>query len=431
MSGKSRLLIIGGTGEFGALYARLMKRKFDVGIISRDVDKARIAAEKIGVDACDFSEISNADIVIVSVPISAAVETVKKAIPLMKRDALLMDFTSVKVPVIKTMSEFEGEVAGCHPMHGPRVESLAGLCVVFVPVRKGPKYNEITQFFDEEGAKIYETSAEEHDKLLSVVQVLTHYIYISAGATIGEAGIDTKKLPYFSSPVFEITMDMVARVLGQNPHVYSQIQTTNPYASEIRKLFLENAEKLARISEDKNEEEFLSFFAKSAKGIGNIENKLWSSDKVISAMQHERAWLKSMIGRKIALKNLNSGIVHFGILEDVGIDRVRMRCGKRIFELNLPYVRVLNEQETRDWKIKSVEAASRDLSFVFEDYDDETLKEFAMGIDEDILDVNIVDKYEIKGKKSVTLRFSIFPERVKEVENKIKLKFKGIGAIIR
>lgn len=186
-AGKTKVLILGGTGEMGQWFTRFFKeRGYEVTVWGKG-GKIEVAKKLDVPFALDLEAvIPESDIVIVSVPINATEETIAEIAPKMKAGSLLMDFTSIKVGPVEAMRKFapkDVEILGTHPMFGPTIPTIRGQTVILVPV-KG--YSEkwfpvIRQLFEESGAHVEITTAEEHDRLVSVVQGLTHFAYIAIG----------------------------------------------------------------------------------------------------------------------------------------------------------------------------------------------------------------------------------------------------------
>ncbi|MEM3031130.1 MAG: prephenate dehydrogenase/arogenate dehydrogenase family protein [Candidatus Micrarchaeia archaeon] len=429
-----RIAVVGGAGALGSLYARLFKEAgFQVTISDADAGKARKVAGELGIEFADSNEeaAANADAVIISVPISETVRAVRGLLPHLRRECLLMDFTSVKTEAVREMTKAAcEEVVGCHPMHGPRVASLDGQMVVFTPVRKGGRFERIKAFFAERGASIVETTPEEHDRMVAVVQALTHFSYITTAATLKELGADVRASRKFASPVYELTMDLVARIIGQDPHLYADIQMHNPFAKSVRAAFVKQAARLRKVIEEKDKEGFIRLMTEAAKNYGNLEDGMAKSDKAIGALYAELNALRASVGRCVGLENIYSRAVHYGRLESVTADTVEIMEGKTRKALKLANVRVLGEDELREWKMKR--ATYRDYSFLFPSCEPEAVRAAGSGIDEDILKVEVIDTYQLKEGKSVTLRFHIYADAdAKKIGEKIAARYAGLGAKLR
>ena len=129
-------------------YPRLLKEEGDVVIVGGNGGMGRIFKnyfESSGYKVFSFGHrgwdkapeyLKTAKIVIVSVPIDITIDIIKRLSPMLRKDQILCDFTSVKAPIVEAMMKYhEGPVLGLHPMFGPDVKSLVKQVVVTVPER--------------------------------------------------------------------------------------------------------------------------------------------------------------------------------------------------------------------------------------------------------------------------------------------------------
>ena len=71
-----------------------------------------------------------------AVPISATADIIKRVGPLLTKDQLLMDLTSLKREPVKLMlANSNAQVIGCHPLFGPQLKDVSGQNVVLCPAR--------------------------------------------------------------------------------------------------------------------------------------------------------------------------------------------------------------------------------------------------------------------------------------------------------
>lgn len=244
------LAIIGGSGKFGSWYARFFKeRGFDVTITGRDKKKLRKVAGEIRVNWTTDNKkaASKAEVIIVSVLVESTPGVLEEVAPCVRKGAILLDFASVKSAACKTLEKFKHsgiELASVHPMHGPRIAFLRNVPIAFIPIEPGEKYTWLKRLFQREGADVFETNAREHDRIVSVVQGLTHFTAIAYAKAIKEIGLNAGRTLPFSTPTYELMLSCCARVLLQDPGLYASIQTENPLNKNVRRALLESIEKL-------------------------------------------------------------------------------------------------------------------------------------------------------------------------------------------
>ena len=208
----TQMLIVGGTGETGSWFARYFKdRGFRVSVWGPS-GKVEVA-DKLGVDFAHHleDEVRKSDILLLSVPIKETVQVIEDLAPLMKPGGLLMDVTSLKSDPMKAMRECapQGvEVLGSHPMFGPTMRDIVGQTVILVPEegRCERWLPIIKEIFEGGGANVEILSADDHDEIMAVVQALTHFAYISVGATLKALNFDVSKSRKFMSPVYELSL---------------------------------------------------------------------------------------------------------------------------------------------------------------------------------------------------------------------------------
>ncbi len=436
---KQRIAIIGGTGEFGRLFARIFADEgHKVVITGRNVDKGERAARATGSEFTRDNKVAaeKSDIVIICVPIENTVDVIKEVGSSLKAGSLLMDFTSVKVEPTKAMARYtkkDVEVIGTHPMFGPRVASLEGQTVILTPIRSEKWIDFLKDFLKSHKARIFISTPEEHDRVMAIVQGLTHFAYITTASTIKRLEIDVGKSRRFASPVYELMLDFIARIVGQNPHLYASIQMHNPFVSEVHETFIKESEALKEIVKNKDVSAFIKTMAASARIFKDVDSSMGKSDKAISALTHELKKLKDSIGKEVALQHIYSGKVHFGSVVSVDPETVVIESRGKKIKLKLSNIELLDDESTLSWKKENIKVKQSDMSFIFsEEVDEKVLSEAVMNSNSSILSCEVLDVF--KGKqipkdmKSVTFRLEALDRaQIKSVERLLN----GLGGRIR
>ncbi len=440
---KEKIAIIGGYGGMGRFFARLFaKEGFDVIITGSDQTKGKATAKELGVsyERDNKKAAEDADVVIISVPIDATIQVIKEVAPRVREGSLLMDVTSLKENPCKAMLEYskEGvEVIGTHPVFSHRVGDIEGQVFILTPLKKEGKWLKwLKKLLKKHKARVYESTPREHDEIMTVVQGLTHFIYISIGKTLQEIDFDIKKSRQFSSPIYELMLDMMGRTIGQNPGLYASIQMQNPKTTQIHNKFLEVAGKLSKAIENKDREEFGEIMSSAARHFDDVEQAMGRSDKAISSLVSELSYLKKSVGKELCLKHIYSEQIHLGIVKSVNPEKVVLKDSGREYTLNISNIRILGDAEKIEYKKNKYGTVKRDFSIILDErVNEEFLSTLLINFDELIYGVEIKDIYRgsqiEENKKSVCFGVEIINSETKKTEKKINIFFSDLGGKLR
>ncbi len=433
-----KIAVIGGTRGLGRWIAGFLRSKgFNVVITGRDELTGKKVSERLGVEytAHNIRAVSESDIIILSVPIDAVENVVPEIAPFLEKNSLLMDVTSVKEKPAEIMQKHAPkgvEIIPTHPLFGPRIRSLGGQVVVLTPLNKGKWYEKVYNFLEKENARILVTNPEEHDQMMSIVQGLTHLAYIGIAATIERLQIDIKESRKFASPVYGLMVDMIARIVAQNPYLYYSIQTQNRYNKKTHETFISVYKELYGMILKKDEEGFVHIMGSAAKHLDDLEAALGRSDKAISALTEEINILKNSIGLEVGLRHIYSGKIHVGTLKELSPDFLTLKKHNKEITLKISNVEILSDKELYRWKVKNYPWKSFDVSVVFpENCNPEVIVNTINGLN-DVVNASVADLYHgdqiPSGKISITIKYEVInPEARFDVENLLK----GFGGVIR
>lgn len=225
-----------GFGRFGQLAARHLSSRFAVTV----TDAADIAgpAAAIGVRAGTLAEAAGCDVVMLAVPVQAMAATIGAIAPLVRPGALVLDVASVKMLPARWMLEAlpdSVEIVATHPLFGPQSarNGLAGQPLVVCPVR-GEAHHKVAAFGRELGLAVSITTAEEHDREMAYVQALTHLI----GRTLENIHIPDEELKTSS---YQHLLELCALIRDDTEELFFAIQNLNPFAEEITRQFIAEA----------------------------------------------------------------------------------------------------------------------------------------------------------------------------------------------
>lgn len=242
--------IIGGRGRLGRVLVRLFG---DVGhnvlVVDRDTDLTAEAAA------------AEADVVVVSVPIDDTEAVIRAVGPHVRESALLMDVTSVKAaPVAAMLEATRASVVGTHPMFGPGVHSLQGQRVVLCRARGDAWADWVARTFGARGLTVVEADAAHHDRVMAVVQVLTHFQTQVHGVALARAGLTLQDTLPFTSPAYLLELYVAARHFAQEPSLYGPIEMRNPDTASITATYRDAAAEVSDILASRDRARFAAMF---------------------------------------------------------------------------------------------------------------------------------------------------------------------------
>ncbi len=435
-----RILIVGGAGEFGSFYARLFsKNGFKVSICDKDEAAGETFCKKNNIKwNKNCTNLKEFDTVIVCIPNKAAPKVIEKIGPKLGKGALLVDFCSVKteaVKELKKLSKLDLELASIHPMHGPRVKTIVGRPIVCIPIKQGKKLEEIEKFFAKKGSKIILSTAKEHDRLLSIVQGLTHYSQFISAAVLKNLCTDLKESVKFGSPNYHLFLSLMSRVILQNPELYSQIQMGNKENKKIWKLFREKSEEFEKICNKNDSEKLKKKIIESAQQFKEHESILYGSDRAVNAINYIVETVRHHIGKRFMVENIITGKMHYGKI--TGIENQTLiidEQGKKT-RISLSHVRLTSKEEMKKWRKQNLKPMHLDYSFlVSKECDKEIIKKGLSHIK--FCSIKILDEYKSnklpKGKKSITIKATFFEDDgLERIDELIRKTITGLGFSFR
>jgi chorismate mutase/prephenate dehydrogenase len=244
------IAIIGGAGAMGGVLERLFR---DLG--------HRVEIADLNTALTPEAAAARADVVVISVPILATEALIRKLGPSVRKDALLVDVTSIKsVPLRAMLDSTEASVVGTHPMFGPGTQSLQGQRVVVCKGRGESWHTWLLANLRARGLVVTEADAEQHDRAMALVQVLTHFQTQVFGWALARSGISLTESRKFTSPAYLMELYVAARHFAQASDLYGPIEMLNPETGRVVAVFQQAAAELGAILSARDQPRFDAMF---------------------------------------------------------------------------------------------------------------------------------------------------------------------------
>lgn len=257
------VVIVGGRGQMGeSLCSWFGGAGYDVRVIDRDDwEKAQALC-------------SGAKLVLLAVPIDITEKIAAKIAPYLDPACVLADITSIKKrPLNAMLNAHPGPVLGLHPMFGPGTGALDKQIVVVTPGRMWEECSWLVEQLAIWGAVVVESDAEEHDRVMDVVQGLRHFATFAFGQFLCGSGVDLARTLEFSSPIYRLELDMVGRLFAQDPALYAKIIFSTPERRKMLIGYIESLRRNVEMLERGDEEGFLKEFGRIALWFGPFSDQ--------------------------------------------------------------------------------------------------------------------------------------------------------------
>ena len=114
---------------------------------------------------------------------------------------------------------------------------------------------------------------KQHDKMMSIIQGVTHFSTICVAHTLKKLGIDVQESLHYTSPIYKLRMDMVGRLLNQDPALYADIQMLNPENKKAIEEYIKSTRELIGIIKRQDKGEFIKFFKEGADFLGSFKEE--------------------------------------------------------------------------------------------------------------------------------------------------------------
>jgi prephenate dehydrogenase len=257
------ITIIGGSGGMGKVFGKYFQdRGFDVTFYARNEQKLREAATELNVkfELSLEKSVINADIVMISIPINSTPNMIKKIGPLLKKNALLFDITSLKYTVFKALTEVKNKFpVNCisfHPMFGPGISDMKNYVMMVLKVGGTDQYeviiNELLDLFRSDGLIVTETLPEIHDKRVALTLGVPHMFNILFLNLLKSTNEPLNELTRFTGTTFLLQKVFAESIIQREMEMFGEIQMENQEFIKILEIFENLLLKYKKIIEDKN-----------------------------------------------------------------------------------------------------------------------------------------------------------------------------------
>ena len=278
-------VVLGASGAVGSLLLEKLRGASGVlsGVDSREPDDPgkqaiHLLCDLRAIDSPTREALSAADLVVLALPETIAIECWPDIAGCLHDGALVVDTLSVKTRFVETFraSGVSNALLSINPMFAPAV-GFDGGDVAVVRLGGSGSSDRFLELLGRWGATLTFVDAGEHDEISATVQAATHAAVLAFGVAVRESGRDVSGLEPMMTPPHRIMLALLARMLSVAPEVYWEIQSGNPHANGVRADLAGGIRRLSQVVEGGDSQAFNSLMRDLEKMYGSVSLKRFSN----------------------------------------------------------------------------------------------------------------------------------------------------------
>jgi chorismate mutase/prephenate dehydrogenase len=271
------VLIVGGLGGMGRFFSHWFRQSdYQVRILDRE-DWAQVQALTSGIDLC-----------LLAVPIDLTPAVAARIAPHLPRECVLADITSLKQgPVQAMVASHAGPVIGLHPLFGPATKTMDRQIIVVNQGRDPQRCQWLLDQLTVWGNVLVQTTAEEHDDLMGIVQALRHFATFTFGQFLYARNVPISRTLELSSLIYRLELAMVGRLFAQDPSLYAEIIFATPGRLGLLKEYIQSLQQNLDLLQRSDKAEFTARFREIAAWFGPFsEQAMRESTFLVDKLVH-------------------------------------------------------------------------------------------------------------------------------------------------
>lgn len=210
-------------------------------------DRNRSAARRLA-RVRDFSYVDDpttairmAQLVIMATPTYVTHGILQRLERNVSKDKLFIEISSVKQPLRSVLRELERRrisVLSIHPLFGPGAESVRDRTILVMPLTQRTHLaDSFLRILRRKGAKLVKCDFNEHDKLISAVLTLPHFLNATFVNALKSLSVDLNVLSEIAGPTFKLQLLIAEKVHQESLDNETSVLMDSPYSVTALKKF--------------------------------------------------------------------------------------------------------------------------------------------------------------------------------------------------
>jgi chorismate mutase/prephenate dehydrogenase len=180
-----------------------------------------------------------------------------------------------------------GPVIGLHPLFGPATKTMDRQIIVVNQGRDPQRCQWLLDQLTVWGNVLVQTTAEEHDDLMGIVQALRHFATFTFGQFLHARNVPISRTLELSSPIYRLELAMVGRLFAQDPSLYAEIIFATPGRLGLLKEYIQSLQQNLDLLQRSDKAEFTARFREIAAWFGPFsEQAMRESTFLVDKLVH-------------------------------------------------------------------------------------------------------------------------------------------------
>ena len=246
-----------GAGKMGIWFAKFFcEEGYSVVVADRKKEKLSRLKKELVVETADFVEaVKGADKILICVAIGAFKTVVKTISSYIREGQVVMDICSIKGDPVKIMHDYikQGLVLGTHPVFGPGSKGVKNKAFILTPTSSQEKEfaESFKKWLETKKARVFVMSPKKHDKLMSVVLGLPHFLGLAACDALLEQA-DYSETKRVAGTTYRMLFTLAEVAALENPELFASLQLNLPELEQLESAFIEKAHELLNLIKQKD-----------------------------------------------------------------------------------------------------------------------------------------------------------------------------------
>ena len=257
--------IVGGAGRMGSWFADFLSANgYQIIICDRKERLARRSANRKGFKFMK-NEIAAAQLsrlVVLATPTHATATILERIGSKISRGALLVEISSVKEPLKKTITGLARrgfQILSIHPMFGPgTAKNLAGKTIIVAHEPRGNQAaRDFLTLFKKKRASIIRSDLETHDRIVAATLALPHFMNFAFIKTLEDTGLAASQARRIAGTTFRLQLLLAEALYHERLENEVSILADNKYSTQLFERFVKQGNAMRKTIRDRTRSDLI------------------------------------------------------------------------------------------------------------------------------------------------------------------------------